>query len=59
MDKIILQDICNCYMYLCSNKEELKDYEEKLLDKCFDINYERCTMYCTQYEAPTPPFSMT
>ncbi len=46
-------------MYLCSNKEELKDYEEKLLDKCFDINYERCTMYCTQYEAPTPPFSMT
>jgi hypothetical protein len=36
MNKLRLQDLCNCYMYLCSSKEDMKDYEERLLQKCFD-----------------------
>lgn len=54
---MLLQDICNCYMSLCSTGEQLKDYEEKLLEKCFDKEYEtNNTMYATDYEPP--PFSL-
>jgi hypothetical protein len=34
------QYICNYYMYLCGNNENLKTYEEQLLDNCFYKNYE-------------------
>jgi hypothetical protein len=56
---MLLQDICNCYMSLCSTDEQLKDYEEKLLEKCcekeFDLNLIN-TMYTAEYEPP--PFSL-
>lgn len=56
---MLMQDVCNCYMYLCSTEGQLKDYEEKLLEKCFDNEYDiENTMYATQYEPPQPPFSM-
>jgi hypothetical protein len=51
----MIQDICNCYMYLCAPKEDMNDYEEKLLDKCFDVNYEPLHLAKTvPYE---PPFT--
>jgi hypothetical protein len=45
-----IQDIYNCYMNMCTTKENIKDYEEKLLEKCFDHEYEK------MHEAP--PFSI-
>lgn len=51
----MLQDICNCYMYLCSSKETIKEYEEKLLEKCFDQN-DRFELGHTQYQVYEPPF---
>lgn len=48
------QDIYNYYMYFCSNKEDLKNYEEKLLEKCFDNNYEDLNLGNTH--AYSPPF---
>lgn len=45
------QDICNYYMYLCGNNEVVKTYEEQLLDKYFDKNYETLT--------DIPPFVYT
>lgn len=48
------QDICNCYMYLFSNKEDLKNYEETLLEKCFDNSYEEFNLGNTQVY--NPPF---
>jgi hypothetical protein len=54
---MILQNIHNCYMSLCSNSEQLKDYEEKLLEKCCDKEFDLInTMYTSQYEPP--PFSL-
>jgi hypothetical protein len=56
-----LQDICNelnCHIQsMCNTEESLRDYEEKLLDKCFDPQYPnivlgQTTMY---YE---PPFCL-
>jgi hypothetical protein len=55
-----IQDVCNelnCYIHsMCSTEENLKDYEEKLLEKCFDKDYHiplgQTTMY---YE---PPFGL-
>lgn len=56
---MLLQDIRNCYMSLCSTDEQLKDYEEKLLERCcekeFDLNLIN-TMYTAEYEPP--PFSL-
>jgi hypothetical protein len=63
---MLIQDICNelyamnCYMhYFCTSKEDLKDYEEKLLDKCFDKEYTYPQLGETQccYEPPLPHFS--
>jgi hypothetical protein len=34
-------------MYLCGNKEDVKTYEEQLLDKCFDKNYETLNLDTT------------
>lgn len=52
-----LRDICNCYMYLCSSEETLQDYEERLLEKCFDKEYEHQTkLHATEYEPP--PFAI-
>ncbi len=51
----MLQDICNCYMYLCSSKETMKEYEEKLLEKCFDAN-DKFELGHTQYQVYEPPF---
>ena len=51
-------DVCNCYMYLFAEREELKDYEEKLLQKCFDHQSHECTLGHTQYYAYEPPFSI-
>lgn len=59
-----LRDICsnfNSYIIsICSTSKNLKDYEEKLLDKCFDHQYQaqdiplgKTTMY---YE---PPFGIS
>lgn len=51
----MLQDICNYYMYLCASEEDIKYYEEKLLDKCFDNSYEPVHLVATAtYE---PPFA--
>ncbi len=48
-----IRDFCNCYMQLCSSKETIQDYEEKLLEKCFDKEFEYKTpLYSTQYEPP-------
>jgi hypothetical protein len=41
-------------MYLFSNKEDLKNYEETLLDKCFDNSYEDFNLGNTQVY--NPPF---
>ena len=51
------QDICNYYMYLCGNKEDIKTYEEQLLDKCFDKNYE--TLNLDTIQTYSPPFVYT
>jgi hypothetical protein len=51
------QDICNYYMYLCGNKESVKTYEEQLLDKCFDKNYE--TLNLDTIQTCSPPFVYT
>ena len=51
------QDICNYYMYLCGNKEDVKNYEEQLLDKCFDKNYEKLNLDTTH--TYSPPFVYT
>ena len=34
------RDICNLFKGICYPEESLRDYEEKLLDKCFDNAYE-------------------
>jgi hypothetical protein len=44
-------------MYFCGNKEDLKTYEEQLLDKCFDKNYETLNLDTTQ--TCSPPFVYT
>jgi hypothetical protein len=46
------QDICNYYMYLCGIKEDLKTYEEQLLDKCFNKNYETLNFDTTETYSP-------
>ena len=51
----MLQDLCNCYMYLFATPENLKDYEEKLLEKCFDNTYDIAIGHTQAYE---PPFCM-
>jgi hypothetical protein len=44
-------------MYLCSSEESLYDYEERLLEKCFDKEYEHQTkLHATEYEPP--PFAI-
>lgn len=51
----MLQDIYNYYMYLCTcSKEDLKDYEEKLLEKCFDNSNDHFVLGRTDvcYEPP-------
>jgi hypothetical protein len=56
----LLPDLRNCIYYLahCGRPEDLHDYEEKLLEKCFDNTYYASpdighTQYC--YE---PPFGL-
>ena len=49
-----MQDICNCYMFLCANEENIKDYEEKLLEKCFDQEYKIDLGHT--YNTYEPPF---
>ena len=44
-------------MYLCGNKEDLKTYEEQLLDKCFDKNHE--TLNLDTIQTCSPPFVYT
>jgi hypothetical protein len=44
-------------MYLCGNKEGVKTYEEQLLDKCFDKNYE--TLNLDTIQTYSPPFVYT
>ena len=51
----MLQDICNCYMYLCSSEVEMKDYEERLLEKCFDVSFE--PVHLGNTNAYEPPFA--
>jgi len=50
--------ICYYYMYLCSNfyanKEDLRDYEEKLLEKCVNNNYEELNL--RNIQTYSPPF---
>jgi hypothetical protein len=45
-------------MYLCSNfyanKEDLRDYEEKLLEKCVNNNYEELNL--RNIQTYSPPF---
>lgn len=50
----MLQDICNCYISLCGTEGDIKDYEEKLLEKCFDDNFEPVHLASTlvSYEPP-------
>lgn len=51
----MLQDLCNCYMSIFASKKEIKDYEQKLLDKCLCTSFEPIQLSCTQnYE---PPFA--
>jgi hypothetical protein len=55
----MIQNIQNCYMYYlvtlgCMQKEDLNDYEEKLLQKCFDNNYDRIDLGKT--DVYIPPF---
>lgn len=48
------QDICNCCMNLFYNNEDLKNYEETLLEKCFDNSNEEFNFGNTQVY--NPPF---
>jgi hypothetical protein len=49
---IYLQDIYNCYMNVCATTDSINDYEEKLLEKCVNNDYD----YEKMLEAP--PFSI-
>ena len=49
------QDICNVCRGICHSKESLKDYEEKLLDKCFDHAYDT-GITLGMIEVYEPPF---
>jgi hypothetical protein len=44
-------------MYLCGIKEGVKTYEEQLLDKSFDKNYE--TLNLDTIQTYSPPFVYT
>lgn len=55
----MLQDICNC-IYICRGERAAKDYEEKLLEKCFDNAYLQplnLGATTTQYHSYEPPFA--
>jgi hypothetical protein len=49
-----LLDVHNCYIQICGNNEDIKDYEESLLQKCFDNQQE--DLGHTEYRAYEPPF---
>lgn len=49
----IYNDICNLCVTMFGSPENIKDYEEKLLEKCFDTQYEQqINLINTQYEPP-------
>jgi hypothetical protein len=55
-----LPDVWNCIYYIayCGKKEDLQDYEERLLEKCFDNTcYAPPDLVHTQYYYE-PPFSV-
>ncbi len=55
---IAWRDICNLYVYLCyKNNDDINDYEQQLLDKCFDKQYEQFNLGETV--TYSPPFLPT
>ncbi len=48
----MLRDICNLYMYFCASSQNLREYEERLLDKCFDNEYDIHVGSTMAYEPP-------
>lgn len=50
----MLRDMCNCFMNICGTEQDIKEYEERLLAKCFDnINN---NIDIGQTQAYEPPF---
>jgi len=53
----MLENICNLCISIFGNEKIINDYEERLLEKCFDKQYEQqINLVNTQYEPP--PFSI-
>lgn len=51
----MLEDICPICISIFGSKDNINDYEEKLLQKCFDNHYEeQINLINTQYEPPLP-----
>ena len=61
LTKLTIHDICGCYMSIFDSQDDINDYEEKLLEKCFDNNYENFEMGQTVSYAPPflPDCNMT
>lgn len=63
----MMQDLQNCYVYYvnhlafvgctCLQRQTLQEYEEQLLEKCFDRQYDNLQLGETQ--AYVPPFIYT
>lgn len=45
-------DIISCYVSSCSTNEDIREYEKKLLEKCFDDNDNICLGHSPSYEPP-------
>ena len=49
----MLRDICHVCVSICGTPDQISDYEEKLLEKCFDRKYEQQVNFSnTVYEPP-------
>lgn len=53
----MLHDVCHVCISMCGTPDQISDYEEKLLEKCFDKAYEQqINLVNTQYDPP--PFCL-
>ena len=56
MYRYMYVDLCNLFRGLCYSQETLRDYEERLLDKCFDHNYD-IALGSSEIQCYEPPFA--
>ncbi len=49
----MLREMYHICLTVCGRPDQISDYEEKLLEKCFDKKYEQqINFVSTQYEPP-------